>query len=128
MWMCKCKLCELMCMCKCELCEFATMLFAVLGLGRASSWVGLSRPARHRWVCLVPCSDGIGSPSGGTARLGYQFGLKWAGLKWTRLKRAGLKRARAGPGRAAHLDIYKRCSPATNRLHVGPNIYLNSYT
>jgi hypothetical protein len=98
MWMCKCKLCEFMCMCKCELCEFATVLLAVLGLGQAPSWAVLSGPARQGWACLVPCSDGIGSPSGTTARPGYQFGLK----------RVGLKRARAGPGRAARLDIYTR--------------------
>jgi hypothetical protein len=101
MWICNCKLCEFICMCKCELCEFATVKLAVLGLGRAPSWVVLSGPARHGWACVVPCSDGISSPSGGTTWPGYQF----------RLKRAELKRARVGPSRAAHLDIYSARGP-----------------
>jgi hypothetical protein len=69
---------------------------AVLGPARASPWAVLSGPARHGWAGSVPCSAGVGSPSGGTARHDYLAGLK----------RAGLERARAGPGRAARLDIY----------------------
>jgi hypothetical protein len=90
--MCKCN-CEFLF--KCELCELA-----------CSGWAGLSGLARHGWALVVPCSDRGDSPSGGTARPGYQAGLKRAGLKWARLKRA-----RAGPGRAARLDIY-RCRHA----------------
>jgi hypothetical protein len=71
-------------------------VLAVLELARAPSWAVLSGPAWHGWVGSVPCSVGIGSPSGGPARPGYLFGLKWAGLK----------RARAGPSRAARLDVY----------------------
>jgi hypothetical protein len=79
---------------------------AVLGPARASPWAVLSGPARHGWAGSVPCSAGVGSPSGGTARHDYLAGLKRAGLK-----RAGLERARAGPGRAARLDIYRYVAP-----------------
>jgi hypothetical protein len=58
---------EFICLFKCE---FRTVLVGVLGLGRASSWAGLSGPARHEWAFIVPCSDRRVSPSGGTARPG----------------------------------------------------------
>jgi hypothetical protein len=73
----------------------------VLGLARATPWAVLFGPARHEWAGSVPCSAGVVSPSGGPARPDYLLRLKRAGLK-----RAELERARAGPGRAAHLDIY----------------------
>jgi hypothetical protein len=77
------------------------LVFPVLGLARAPSWVMLSGPARHGWPRLVPCSAGIIILLGGTARPSYLFRLIRAGLK-----RARLKRARAGLGHATRLDIY----------------------
>ena len=75
-------------LCKCELCYFATVLFAVLGLGRTPSWAVLFGPARHERACLVPCSNGVGSPSDGPVRPGYQIGLKRAGSNVLGLGRA----------------------------------------
>jgi hypothetical protein len=86
----------------------------MLGLGRAPSWVVLSGPARHGWACLVPCSDGVASPSGGPARPGYHIGLK----------RPRLKRARAGPGRAARLDIYTPGSNGPGSSDVGRTVVM----
>jgi hypothetical protein len=58
----------------------------------------------YGWPRSVSCSAGRISLSSGTTRHGYLFGLIRA-----RLKRAGPERARAGPSRAARLDIYSPC-------------------
>jgi hypothetical protein len=87
------------------------LVFAVLGLARAPSWVVLSGPARHGWARSVPCSVGRINPSGGMARQGYLFGLIRVGLK-----RVGPEWARAGPGRDVCLDIYTH---AVMRTYTG---------
>jgi hypothetical protein len=42
------------------------------------------------------------------------------GLNRAGLKRAGPSRARAGPGRAARLDIYRRGAPAVKQTFNSP--------